>query len=132
MYMYMNIYVYICLHVYPYIHIYTFMIHINFAYNYVYVYMYEMYIYVFINMYRAWTLKKMYEYLGEEEHTLTDFILSKLRKQCQPIELLTGRYTCIYVYILTHLYIIYVWKYIRSFYSLKTTNTMVTYRTHDV
>ena len=39
---------------------------------------------------RVWTLKKMTEYLGEEEHTLTDFILSKLHKRCQPIELLTG------------------------------------------
>ena len=39
---------------------------------------------------RAWVLKKMNEYLGEEEHTLTDFILSKLQRKCQPKELLTG------------------------------------------
>ena len=39
---------------------------------------------------RAWTLKKMAEYLGEEEHTVTDFILSKLHKRCHPVELLTG------------------------------------------
>jgi hypothetical protein len=59
---------------------------------------------------RAWTLKKMYEYLGEEEHTLTDFILSKLRKQCQPIELLTGIYTY-YVYVYMHIYI-YIYMHI--------------------
>ena len=39
---------------------------------------------------RAWTLKKICEYLGEEEHTLTDFILTKLHRKCQPTELLTG------------------------------------------
>jgi RNA-binding protein 25 len=38
---------------------------------------------------RSWVLKKMVEYLGEEEPTLTDFILSKLQKRCQPHELLT-------------------------------------------
>ena len=34
-------------------------------------------------------MKKMREYLGEEEQTLTDFILTKLHKRCAPSELLT-------------------------------------------
>ena len=38
---------------------------------------------------RAWTLKKMKEYLGEEERTLTEFILAKLHRRCAPGELLT-------------------------------------------
>ncbi len=38
---------------------------------------------------RAWTLRKMKEYLGEEEQTLTDFILAKLHRRCRPAELLS-------------------------------------------
>ena len=38
---------------------------------------------------RAWTLKKMKEYLGEEEKTLTEFILAKLHRRCAPAELLS-------------------------------------------
>ena len=32
------------------------------------------------NTMKGWAMKKMREYLGEEEQTLTDFILTKLHK----------------------------------------------------
>ena len=38
---------------------------------------------------RPWVTKKMTEYLGEEEDTLTDFILSKLKARAPPQDLLT-------------------------------------------
>ena len=41
---------------------------------------------------KVWVIKKMVEYLGEEEATLTEFILSKLRKRCRPEDLLEGEY----------------------------------------
>jgi RNA-binding protein 25 len=40
------------------------------------------------NTMKQWVVKKIIEYLGEEEATLTEFILSKLRAQCRPEELL--------------------------------------------
>jgi hypothetical protein len=40
---------------------------------------------------KGWVVKKMVEYLGEEEATLTEFILSKLKKRCKPEELLEGK-----------------------------------------
>lgn len=38
---------------------------------------------------RSWVVKKIVEYLGEEEATLTDFILSKLSSRSSPDSLLT-------------------------------------------
>ena len=37
---------------------------------------------------RAWVIKKFIEYLGEEEESITNFIVSKLKQHCQPQELL--------------------------------------------
>ncbi len=37
---------------------------------------------------RAWIVKKIIEYLGEEEESLTTFIVSKLSVGCQPSELM--------------------------------------------
>ena len=37
---------------------------------------------------RQWVAKKVQEYLGEEEDSLCEFILSKLRAHCAPQELL--------------------------------------------
>lgn len=38
---------------------------------------------------RPWIIKKMIEYLGEEETVLINFIVTKLSKKCNPEELLT-------------------------------------------
>ena len=38
---------------------------------------------------KSWVVRKMVEYLGEEEATLTDFIMNKLNSHCRPQELLT-------------------------------------------
>lgn len=38
---------------------------------------------------KSWLVRKIVEYLGEEEATLTEFILTKLKSRCKPDELLT-------------------------------------------
>lgn len=38
---------------------------------------------------KNWVVRKIIEYLGEEEATLTDFIITKLKSRCPPNELLT-------------------------------------------
>ena len=40
------------------------------------------------NTLKSWVVRKMVEYLGEEEATLTDFIMNKLLSHCKPQELL--------------------------------------------
>jgi RNA-binding protein 25 len=37
---------------------------------------------------RPWVTKKIAEYLGEEEKTLTDFIMTKVAQHCSPTDLL--------------------------------------------
>lgn len=38
---------------------------------------------------KSWVVRKIVEYLGEEEATLTEFIMNKLLSHCQPQDLLT-------------------------------------------
>ena len=40
------------------------------------------------NVMRQWVVKKIVEYLGEEEESLTDFIITKLHAHCKPADLL--------------------------------------------
>ena len=40
------------------------------------------------NVMRQWIVKKIVEYLGEEEESLTDFIITKLHAHCKPTDLL--------------------------------------------
>ena len=51
---------------------------------------------------RPWIVKKIIEYLGEEEKTLTEFILTKLGQRALPQVRMCA---CLYVYAMSHVFL---------------------------